>query len=102
MGKHNFSMDAFVDELEILITKSAENSKLVEENTELRKRVDILEADQRTLINTKATEFIREVETEVMVRLAVKLAPIFGMTMPENYESMVRKFLQRQDSATSH
>jgi cell shape-determining protein MreC len=92
-----FNMGAFVDELEILINKSVEYSKLAKENDKLRKQIEELEQDQETLVKTKATEYHRDVETEVLVRLAMKLAPVFGLTMPENYESMVRNFLSKRD-----
>lgn len=91
-------MDAFVEELELLINKSVQYSILAEENRELKKRIEVLEADQKYLVATKATEYNKEVELEVMVRLAKQLAPFFGFTMGENFERMVRQFLESRDN----
>ena len=96
MSDSKFNMSDFVDELELLVNNSAENAKLAIENARLRERIEVLERDQQTLVNAKATEYMREVEIEVMVRLALKLSPIFGLTQPKNYESMVREFLKKQ------
>jgi uncharacterized protein YdcH (DUF465 family) len=96
-----FDMGAFVDELEMLVNRSVEYYKLVEENDRLEEKIKILEEDQQTLIKTKATEYQRECEDEVMVRLAMKLAPIFGLTMSENYERMVRDFLAKQKGTSN-
>jgi hypothetical protein len=81
------------DQINQLISDRRGYYQLLEENEGLRRRIAVLEQDQTTLIKQKATEFCAEVEVEVLVKLAMKLTPIFGLTKPERYEQMVREYI---------
>ena len=96
MIKSEYSIKEFVSHLELLIQRSARLSEMEHEIHRLENQVKSLKNALQDSLDLKSIELCRELETEVLVRLAKKLLPLFGMTAPENFESVVRNFLDNR------
>jgi hypothetical protein len=87
------AMECLASELEA--TKS-DNTLLVLENQALQKQIKELLSEKAVTLSDNTEKYMAEVETEVLVRIASKLAPVMGMTKGENFDTYVRRALEKQ------